>query len=90
MQATEEHLDFDEEAHKLFALLNLAPQAERSKYNHLDPIWRNEETGAQVFCGNRVSSIFQQAYCIFLSSDLGFFSKLHRAQKSWLSTAFSP
>ncbi|CAJ1385258.1 unnamed protein product [Effrenium voratum] len=54
--------DFDEEARKLFALLNLpsgAASDESSRlhgYHNLDAVWQHPTTGAQVFIGNATAS----------------------------------
>ena len=50
-----EKLDFDDEAKKLFARLNLDTSAGRSggQYNPMDPIWSDPKTGAVVFVGNQ-------------------------------------
>mmetsp|Transcript_11584 Transcript_11584/g.21982 ORF Transcript_11584/g.21982 Transcript_11584/m.21982 type:complete len:206 (+) Transcript_11584:83-700(+) len=55
--------DYDEEARKLFALLNLPPSGAASSdssrlfgYNNLDPVWKHPTTGAQVFIGNATAS----------------------------------
>lgn len=55
--------DFDEEARKLFALLNLSPSGAADEesmrvhqYRNLDPVWRHPETGASVFIGNAAAS----------------------------------
>eukprot|EP00930_Biecheleria_cincta_P050498 TRINITY_DN3566_c1_g1_i1.p1 TRINITY_DN3566_c1_g1~~TRINITY_DN3566_c1_g1_i1.p1 ORF type:complete len:227 (-),score=37.28 TRINITY_DN3566_c1_g1_i1:197-814(-) len=57
------HPDYDEEARKLFALLNLPPSGAATKesaaahrYNNLDPIWQHPATGARVFIGNSTAS----------------------------------
>mmetsp|Transcript_2008 Transcript_2008/g.3755 ORF Transcript_2008/g.3755 Transcript_2008/m.3755 type:complete len:228 (+) Transcript_2008:23-706(+) len=62
--ARQDRPDYDEEARKLFALLNLPPSgaasAESSKglyrYNNLDPIFKHPVTGARVFIGNASAS----------------------------------
>jgi len=57
-------MDFDEEAHKLFAMLNIelpaagsAPKrpgtTKYASYNYLDAVYQNPATGAKVFIGNR-------------------------------------
>ncbi|CAE7203203.1 unnamed protein product [Symbiodinium necroappetens] len=56
--------DYDEEARKLFAALNLpvsgAASSESSRlhgYNNLDAVWKHPTTGAQVFIGNQTASV---------------------------------
>lgn len=50
-------LDFDDEARKLFARLNLDPSAWKSgPYNALDPLWKHPETGAVFFVGNQTAA----------------------------------
>mmetsp|Transcript_22594 Transcript_22594/g.52658 ORF Transcript_22594/g.52658 Transcript_22594/m.52658 type:complete len:224 (-) Transcript_22594:67-738(-) len=56
-------VDFDEEARKLFAALNLPPSgigtsaaAHRRGYRPLDAVYRHPQTGAQVFIGNQEAS----------------------------------
>ena len=47
--------DFDEEARKLFAALNLDPQRKQG-YRDLDAIWRHPRTGGRVYVGNRTAA----------------------------------
>lgn len=49
-------LDFDEEAHKLHARLNLDPSSKNEGYNALDPLWRHPETGGTFFVGNQTAA----------------------------------
>lgn len=50
-------LDFDEEARKLWARLNLDPSSMRNEgYNALDPLWRHPETGGTFFVGNQTAA----------------------------------
>lgn len=45
--------DYDDEARKLWARLNLDPNKEsNSQYNCLDPLWRHPETGGTFYVGN--------------------------------------
>ncbi|CAL1152251.1 unnamed protein product [Cladocopium goreaui] len=55
--------DYDEEARKLFALLNLAPSGAASdassklhSYHNLDAVWKHPTSGGQVFIGNATAS----------------------------------
>eukprot|EP00667_Euglena_gracilis_P017360 EG_transcript_18287 len=52
--------DFDAEARKLFASLNLPASGSArpgcSRYSNLDPIWGHPGTGAKVFVGNYVAA----------------------------------
>mmetsp|Transcript_107157 Transcript_107157/g.130745 ORF Transcript_107157/g.130745 Transcript_107157/m.130745 type:complete len:208 (+) Transcript_107157:73-696(+) len=55
--------DYDEEAKKLFALLNLPPSGAASdessrlhSYHNLDAVWKHPTTGGQVFIGNATAS----------------------------------
>ena len=41
--------DFDDEARKLFARINLAGPS-RNKFNNADPIYKHPETGAPSHC----------------------------------------
>eukprot|EP00658_Telonema_sp_P-2_P041659 TRINITY_DN29826_c0_g1_i1.p1 TRINITY_DN29826_c0_g1~~TRINITY_DN29826_c0_g1_i1.p1 ORF type:complete len:193 (+),score=18.04 TRINITY_DN29826_c0_g1_i1:179-757(+) len=56
-------MDFDEEARKLFKVLNLPETGaasheseSSSRYRNMDPVWRHPTTGAQVFIGNQSAS----------------------------------
>lgn len=50
-------LDFDEEAHKLWARLNLDPSSTKNEgFNALDPLWRHPETGGTFFVGNQTAA----------------------------------
>merc|ERR1719352_1182048 len=50
-------LDFDEEARKLWARLNLDPSLiNQGPYNALDPLWRHPETGAIFYVGNQTAA----------------------------------
>mmetsp|Transcript_21712 Transcript_21712/g.39856 ORF Transcript_21712/g.39856 Transcript_21712/m.39856 type:complete len:363 (+) Transcript_21712:47-1135(+) len=50
-------LDFDEEARKLWARLNLDPNAiSGGQYNALDPIWRHPSSGATLYVGNQTAA----------------------------------
>jgi len=47
-------LDFDDEARKLFASLNLDPSVSRPGiYNPMDPIWCDPATGGIIYVGNQ-------------------------------------
>lgn len=47
-------VDFDEEAKKLWASLNLIGTATRPGiYNAMDPIWRDPNTGGVIYVGNQ-------------------------------------
>jgi hypothetical protein len=50
-----ETLDFDEEAHSLFKLLNLDPatSGSTSRFNHVDAVYRDPKTNATVYVGNQ-------------------------------------
>lgn len=50
--------DYDDEARKLWARLNLDPTKESNngQYNSLDPIWRHPETGGTIYVGNEVAA----------------------------------
>eukprot|EP00929_Paragymnodinium_shiwhaense_P070739 TRINITY_DN35864_c0_g1_i1.p1 TRINITY_DN35864_c0_g1~~TRINITY_DN35864_c0_g1_i1.p1 ORF type:complete len:306 (+),score=24.52 TRINITY_DN35864_c0_g1_i1:161-1078(+) len=51
------NLDFDEEARKLWARLNLDPsQVSSGPFNALDPIWRHPKTGATIYIGNQMAA----------------------------------
>ena len=63
MHASKPRPDYNEEARKLFAALNLdisgAASTESSRlhgYNNLDAVWKHPTTGAQVFIGNATAS----------------------------------
>eukprot|EP00928_Gymnodinium_smaydae_P029175 TRINITY_DN2204_c0_g1_i2.p1 TRINITY_DN2204_c0_g1~~TRINITY_DN2204_c0_g1_i2.p1 ORF type:complete len:355 (-),score=65.21 TRINITY_DN2204_c0_g1_i2:282-1346(-) len=54
--------DFDEEARKLFKLLNLSSSGEATEsasdlygYHDLDAVWQNPRTGGRVFIGNQTA-----------------------------------
>lgn len=50
-------LDFDEEARKLWARLNLDPsQVNNGPFNALDPLWRHPQTGGTFFVGNQMAA----------------------------------
>lgn len=50
-------LDFDEEARKLWARLNLDPGSIRNEgFNALDPLWKHPETGGTFFVGNQTAA----------------------------------
>lgn len=50
-------MDFDEEARKLWARLNLDPSTVSSgPYNALDPLWRNPDTGGTFYVGNQTAA----------------------------------
>lgn len=49
--------NYDYEARKLFARLNLDPTKDNNgAYNSLDPLWRHPETGATFYVGNEVAA----------------------------------
>lgn len=48
--------NFDEEARKLWARLNLDPTKDNNQYNSLDPLWRHPETGSTFYVGNEVAA----------------------------------
>ncbi|CAK0899170.1 unnamed protein product, partial [Prorocentrum cordatum] len=50
-------LDFDDEARKLWARLNLDPsQVSGGQYNALDPLWRHPQSGGTFFVGNQTAA----------------------------------
>jgi len=50
-------LDFDEEARKLWARLNLDPSnINQGPYNALDALWRHPQTGATFYVGNQTAA----------------------------------
>lgn len=50
-------LNYDDEAKKLWARLNLGPTKEKSgRFNPLDPIWCHPETKARIYVGNGVAA----------------------------------
>ena len=51
-----DRIDYDEEARKLFARLNLTPNKERKLWAPLDPVWCNPETGGTLYVGNYVGA----------------------------------
>lgn len=49
--------NYDDEARKLWARLNLDPTKDKNgPYNSLDPLWRNPETGGTFYVGNEVAA----------------------------------
>lgn len=49
--------NYDDEARKLWARLNLDPTKDNNgPYNSLDPIWRHPETGGTIYVGNEVAA----------------------------------
>lgn len=49
--------DFDDEARKLFARLNLDPSKDTPGPHHsVDPIWRDPKTGGTIYVGNEVAA----------------------------------
>lgn len=55
--AAMDSLDFDEEARKLWARLNLDPtRVNGGQYNALDPLWRHPESGGTFFVGNQTAA----------------------------------
>ncbi|CAJ1376868.1 unnamed protein product [Effrenium voratum] len=54
---TASHVDFDEEARKLWARLNLDPSViTGGKYNALDALWQHPETRAVFYVGNQTAA----------------------------------
>lgn len=52
-----QQLDFDDEARKLWARLNLDPsQVSQGPFNALDPLWRHPQTGGTFFVGNQMAA----------------------------------
>lgn len=52
-QATVDLHDWDEEAVKLFAAINVEPASRKDTlYRDLDPVWVDADTGGEVFVGN--------------------------------------
>ena len=51
-----ETLDFNAEAHALFARLNLAPGTGGSRWNDLDAIYSHPATRASIYVGNQVAA----------------------------------
>ena len=55
-------VDYNEEAQKLFKLLNLDPSGAASEdsisrgYRDLDAVWQHPTTGAKVFIGNQTAA----------------------------------
>lgn len=50
-------MDFDEEARKLWARLNLDPSiVNNGMHNALDPLWRHPETGGIFYVGNQTAA----------------------------------
>lgn len=51
-------LDFDDEARKLWARLNLDPTAINvGPYNAMDPLWRHPQTGGTFYVGNQTAAM---------------------------------
>lgn len=49
--------NFDDEARKLWARLNLDPNKDNNGAHHsLDPIWRHPQTGGTIYVGNEVAA----------------------------------
>ena len=56
--------DFDEEAKKLFAKLNLdADGARPGIYNPMDPVWRDPKSGGTIYVGNQTAAQ-NKAMCV--------------------------
>ena len=53
-----QELDFDDEAKKLFARLNLDANGSGrpGSYNPMDPIYRDPTTGGVIFVGNQTAA----------------------------------
>lgn len=55
--AAEPTPNYDDEARKLWARLNLDPnKGSNSQFNSLDAIWRHPETGGTIYVGNEVAA----------------------------------
>eukprot|EP00306_Pavlova_sp_CCMP459_P019665 CAMPEP_0185200866 /NCGR_PEP_ID=MMETSP1140-20130426/48176_1 /TAXON_ID=298111 /ORGANISM="Pavlova sp., Strain CCMP459" /LENGTH=121 /DNA_ID=CAMNT_0027768233 /DNA_START=52 /DNA_END=414 /DNA_ORIENTATION=+ len=52
--------DWDAEAEKLFARLNLSMDDESSGAHDLDAVWQHPNTGAKVYIGNRRAASSRQ------------------------------
>ena len=54
-----DHTNFDDEAHKIFAQMNLQPK-ESNEFRNLDAIWRHKNAdgtnGASVYVGNYIAA----------------------------------
>lgn len=48
--------NYDDEARKLWARLNIDPTEVNGRYNPLDAIWRHPETGAKIYVGNEIAA----------------------------------
>jgi len=57
MSKENQKLDFDEEAKKLWARLNLDPNSlNRGLWNHVDPIYKHPTGNGQIFVGNQTAA----------------------------------
>eukprot|EP00933_Yihiella_yeosuensis_P022824 TRINITY_DN17891_c0_g1_i1.p1 TRINITY_DN17891_c0_g1~~TRINITY_DN17891_c0_g1_i1.p1 ORF type:complete len:314 (+),score=40.93 TRINITY_DN17891_c0_g1_i1:73-1014(+) len=80
-QGRGDNLDFDDEARKLWARLNLDPSNVRDgPYNALDALWRHPQSGAIFYVGNQTAaadaSILQQhkiAHVVNCTNNMPFY-----------------